>query len=64
MEVIQLGDKKRYYVYDFYCHEFITVDDEMATISAEFVRELESINISYLKFVRTDEYEKNKGLLE
>lgn len=49
----------KYYVYDLAYKKFIMIDGELAEIGQGFVDELNAINVSYLKFVKKDEYERN-----
>lgn len=48
----------RYYVFDKHTKEFIKENGELATVSEEFVRDMErDIRVLYLTFIEKNEFE-------
>lgn len=55
--------ENRYYAYDKKEGKFVTVDGELAEVSESFKREMTDMNMSYMIFVKKEDYEKyNDGL--
>ena len=57
------GKDNRYYAYDRKEGRFVTVDGELAEVSEGFKKEMTDMNMSYMIFVKKEDYEKyNDGL--
>lgn len=55
---MEKNDCCRYYVFDKHTKEFIKENGELATVSEEFVRDMErDIRVLYLKFIEKNEFE-------
>lgn len=53
----------RYYAYDKKQGKFVTVDGRLAEVSESFKKDMIDMNVSYMIFVKKEDYEKyNDGL--
>lgn len=48
----------RYYAYDRKEGKFVTVDGELAEVSESFKNEMKDMNVSYMIFVKKEDYDK------
>lgn len=56
-------NENKYYAYDKKEGRFVTVDGELAEVSESFKNEMNDMNVSYMIFVKKEDYEKyNDGV--